>query len=64
MANSVVREHSAPARYAGTIHFRGQCAYLENMGHADWSLIQFDSPFTGVVDPTVAATTASQLRTS
>ena len=56
--------HSAPARYAGTIHFRGECAYLENTDQPDWSLIQFDNPFTGVVDPTVAATTASKLRTS
>ena len=65
MANPVVRgTHSAPAQYAGTIHFRGQLAYLENMGQSDWSLLQFDSPFTGVVDPTVAATTASKLRSS
>ena len=65
MANSVARgRHSAPSQYAGTIHFRGQCAYLENMGQSEWSLLQFDSPFTGVVDPTVAATTASKLRSS
>jgi hypothetical protein len=65
MANSVIQEgHSAPGRYMGTIHFRGQCAYLENKNQSDWSLIQFDSPFTGVVDPDVAATTASELRTS
>ena len=51
MANSVVQEaHSAPARYAGTIHFRGRCAYLKNIDQPDWSLIQFDSPFTGVVE--------------
>jgi hypothetical protein len=65
MANSVgPGTHSAPGQYAGTIHFRGQCAYLENMDQSDWSLLQFDSPFTGVVDPTVAATTASKLRSS
>jgi hypothetical protein len=65
MANPVVRgAYSTPAQYAGTIHFRGQRAYLETMGHPDWSLLQFDSPFTGVADHTVAATTASKLRSS
>jgi hypothetical protein len=65
MANSVVHGgQSEPAQYAGTIHFRGQCAYLENMDQSDWSLIQFDWSFTGVVDPAVAATTASTLQTS
>jgi hypothetical protein len=65
MSNPVVRgTHSAPGEYAGTIHFRGQWAYLEKKGLSDWSLLQFDSPFTGVVDPTVAATTASKLRCS
>jgi hypothetical protein len=65
MANPVVRgAHSAPNQYAGTIHFRGEFAYLENMEHSDWSVLQFDSPFTGVVNPTAAATTASKLRSS
>ena len=65
MANAVIRgAYSAPGQYAGTIHFRGQLAYLENTQQSDWSLLQFDSPFTGVVDPTVAATTASKLRSS
>ena len=65
MANPVARgTHSPPGQYTGTIHFRGQCAYLEKKGLSDWSLLQFDSPFTGVVDPTVAATTASKLRSS
>ena len=65
MANPVVRgTHSAPAQFTGTIHFRGQWAYLEKMGQSDWSLLQFDSPYTGVVDPTAAATTASKLRSS
>ena len=65
MANSVERgAHSAPGQYTGKIHFRGQCAYLENMDQSDWSLLQFDSPFTGVVNPTVAATTACRLQSS
>jgi hypothetical protein len=65
MASQVApRPHSAPSQYAGKIHFREQWAYLENRGQADWSLLQFDSPFTGVVDPTVAATTASRLQSS
>jgi hypothetical protein len=65
MANLVVRgNYSAPGQYAGTIHFRGQLAYLENMQQSDWSLLQFDSPFTGIADRTVAATTASKLRSS
>jgi hypothetical protein len=65
MANPVVRGTcSAPRQFGGTIHFRGQWAYLENMGQSDWSLLQFDNPFTGVVDPAVAATTASKLRSS
>jgi hypothetical protein len=65
MANPVARgTHPPPGQYAGTIHFRGQLAYLENTGQSDWSLLQFDDPYTGVVDPTVAATTASTLRSS
>jgi hypothetical protein len=65
MANQVVRgTYSAPGQYAGTIHFRGQLAYLENKHQSDWSLLQFDSPFTGTVDRIVAATTASKLRSS
>jgi hypothetical protein len=65
MANpAVLSANSAPSQFAGTIHFRGKWAYLENMGQSDWSLLQFDNPFTGVVDPTVAATTASRLQGS
>jgi hypothetical protein len=65
MTNPVVRgAHSAPGEFAGTIHFRGQWAYLENTNQRDWSLLQFENSFTGVVDPTVAATTASKLRSS
>jgi hypothetical protein len=69
MANpDVLGRHSAPTQYAGTIHFRGQWAYLENMRKnmrkSDCSLLQFDSPFTGVVNPTVAATTAARLQSS
>lgn len=65
MANPVARRAcSAPGQFEGTIHFSGQRAYLRNMGKSDCCLLQFDSPFTGVVDPTVAATTASQLRSS
>jgi hypothetical protein len=63
MAYPVVRgAHSAPGEHEGTIHFRGEFAYLED--ESDWSLLQFDSSFIGVVDPTVAATTASKLRGS
>lgn len=57
-------QQSAPGQYAGTIHFRGELAYLENTDHSDWTLLQFDSPFTGVVDAAIAATTASRLRSS
>jgi len=65
MANPVVqRVHSAPGQYAGKIHFRGEFAYLEKLDQPDWSLLQFDSPFAYVVDRTVAATTASNLRSS
>jgi hypothetical protein len=65
MAHSdVLARHSAPNQYAGTIHFRGHSAYLENMDKSDWILLQFDSPFSGVVNPTVAATTASRLQSS
>jgi len=65
MANLILRgTYSTPGQYAGTIHFRGQLAYLENKHQSDWSLLQFDSPFTGAVDRTVAATTASKLRSS
>jgi hypothetical protein len=61
---NVLGRHSAPNQHTGTIHFRGHCAYLENMRKSDWCLLQFDSPFTGVVNPTVAATTASRLQSS
>lgn len=65
MANPVVRgARSAPSQYAGTIHFRGEFAYLQERDHSDWDLLQFDSPFTGAVDTAVAATTASKLRSS
>ena len=65
MANSVVRgANSAPGQFAGMLHFRGEFAYIEKTDHSDWSLVQFDSPFTGVVNPTTAATTASKLRSS
>ena len=39
-----LRRHSAPNQHAGTIRFRGEWAYLENMSKSDWSLLQFDSP--------------------
>lgn len=65
MANPVARGvRSAPSQYAGTIHFRGEFAYLQEEDQPDWDLIQFDSPFTGAVDTTIAATTASKLRSS
>ncbi|HXC97526.1 MAG TPA: hypothetical protein VNU92_17635 [Edaphobacter sp.] len=65
MANPVVRgTQSAPGQFTGTIHFRGRCAYLENKDQSDWTLLQFDNPFTGIVNPAVAATTASRLRST
>jgi hypothetical protein len=65
MANPVVqRAHSAPGQFTGTIHFHGEFAYLQEPDYPDWNLLQFDSPFTGVVDTTIAATTASKLRSS
>jgi hypothetical protein len=65
MVNPVVQgARSAPGQYAGKIHFRGEFAYLENMDESDWSLLQFGNPSIGVVDPAVAATTASKLRSS
>jgi hypothetical protein len=65
MANSdALGRHSPPNQHAGTIHFHGQWAYLEDLRKSDWSLLQFDSPFSGVVNPTVAATTASTLHSS
>lgn len=65
MANpGVLNRHSEPNEYTGTIHFRGQFVYLENNRNSDWSLLQFDSPFTGVVNSTIAATTASRLQSS
>jgi hypothetical protein len=64
MANPLVwGSQSAPRQFAGTIHFRGEFAYLEEPNH-DWNLLQFDTPFTGVADQTAAATTASKLRSS
>ena len=65
MSNPAVHgTHSAPRQYAGKIHFCGEFAYLEEMDHSDWSLLQFDRLCTAVVDLTVAATTASTLRSS
>jgi hypothetical protein len=54
----------APSQYTGTIHFRRQCAYLANAGRSGWSLLQFDTPTSGVPDPTAAAATASKLQNS
>lgn len=54
--------YTAPSQYTGTIHFRGQLAYLES--RTDWSLLQFDDPFSGVLDPTAAEATASRLHNS
>jgi|HubBroStandDraft_1064217.scaffolds.fasta_scaffold43039_3 hypothetical protein len=56
--------HSTPRQYAGTIHFRRQCAYLQSMGQTEWSLLQFDSSFSGVLDTAVAEATASRLQNS
>jgi hypothetical protein len=65
MADLVARgAQLAPGQYAGKIHFRGEFAYLERRDASDWSLLQFDNPFIGAVNPTVAATTASALRNS
>ena len=60
---AVLGRQSAPGQYAGTIHFRGELAYIENTD-SDWTLLQFDSPFTGIVDAAIAETTASRLRSS
>jgi hypothetical protein len=60
----VLGRHSSPSECAGTIHFRGEWAYIQRAGRSDWSLLQFDSPFTGVVNPAAAATTASSLHSS
>ena len=56
--------HTAPSQYAGTIHFRRQCAYLANAGRTGWSLLQFDDPLSGAPDPAAAAATASRLQNS
>lgn len=63
-SHAVERPHSAPGRFSGIIHFRGQWAYLENPQHTDWSLLQFDEPYTGLANPDAAATTAARLRGS
>lgn len=65
MDNPVVRgTQLTPGQYAGKIHFRGEFAYLEGRDASDWSLLQFDNPFIGAVNPAIAATTASALRSS
>jgi hypothetical protein len=61
---AILQRQSAPGQHTGTIHFRGELAYIENGGQCDWTLLQFDSPFTGVVDAAIAETTASRLRSS
>lgn len=53
---------TVPSQYSGTIHFCGQLAYLE--GQADWSVLQYDDPYSGVPDPAAAAATASRLHNS
>jgi hypothetical protein len=64
LVSAAQQSRSAPSEYSGTIHFRGQCAYLQTMGNTDWSLLQFDNPFSGLLDPNVAEATASRLQNS
>jgi hypothetical protein len=56
--------NTAPSQYSGTIHFRGQFGYLENVDRTGWSLLQFDNALSCVPDPTAAAATASRLQDS
>lgn len=45
--------HSPANQYAGTIHFREQ-SYLQDEAQDGWSLLQFDSPFSGDSNFTMA----------
>jgi hypothetical protein len=55
--------HAAPADATGTIHFRDAYSYLQD-GDASWALLQMDSPFSGVLNFTMAAQTANRLENS
>ncbi len=56
--------HPASAQFNGTIHFRGLYSYIQSPSQSSWSLLQFDMPFTGNLNFTIAAQTASRLKNS
>jgi hypothetical protein len=56
--------HPPSSQFSGTIHFRGEYAYLQNLAQDSWSLLQFDSPFSGALNFTSAAQTAARLGNS
>jgi len=55
--------HPPPANFTGTIHFPGAYAYFQDPA-GDWALLQMDSPFSGVLNFTMAAQTAARLSNS
>lgn len=55
--------HAAPANISGTIHFRNGYSYLQDSADS-WALMQLDSPFSGVLNFTMAAQTAIRLANS
>jgi hypothetical protein len=59
-----ITPHPPSTQFSGTIHFRGQYAYLQNLAQTTWSLLQFDSPFSGSLNFTAAAQTAVRLGNS
>ena len=54
--------HPTPSSFHGTIHFRGLYAYLLDDAGVDWDLLQYDHPFTGVLNFASAASTKTSLQ--
>jgi hypothetical protein len=52
--------HPLPAQMNGTVQYQHGYAFLMSQTN-QWVLLQFDSPFTGVLDLTRAAQTATIL---
>jgi hypothetical protein len=61
---AVIKPHPDPNDFSGIIHFRGAYAYYQDAAQAIWALLQFDSPFSGDLNFTMAAQTAQRLASS
>jgi len=64
MGTPVPPLHPAPATYNGSVQYSNGFAFLQNPQSGQLALMEFDNPFTGVLDLTRAAQTAVVLSKS